>query len=74
MSTGTNSKNASRQGDLMLWVAGGVIAECESISLSRDAPALVRYVAEPLIESTARESMDRTLTSFRARFAAKARS
>jgi hypothetical protein len=55
-------------------VAGGVIAECESISLSRDAPALVRYVAEPLIESTARESMDRTLTSFRARFAAKARS
>ena len=55
-------------------VAGGVIAECESISLSRDAPALVRYVAEPLIESTARESMDRTLASFSARFAAKARS
>ena len=55
-------------------VAGGVIAECESISLSRDAPALVRYVAEPLIESTARESMERTLTSFRMRFAAKTRS
>jgi hypothetical protein len=55
-------------------VAGGVIAECESISLSRDAPALVRYVAEPLIESTARESMDRTLTFFRMRFAARTRS
>jgi len=55
-------------------VAGGVIAECESISLSRDAPVLVRYVAEPLIESTARESMERTLTSFRMRFAAKTRS
>jgi len=49
-------------------VAGGVIAECESISLSRDAPALVRYAVEPLIEHTARESMDRTLSSFRARF------
>jgi hypothetical protein len=55
-------------------VAGGVIAECESISLSRDAPAVVRYVVEPLIESTAREAMDRTLTSFRMRFAPKTRS
>jgi hypothetical protein len=55
-------------------VAGGVIAECESISLSRDAPAVVRYVVEPLIESTAREAMDRTLTSFRTRFEAKTRS
>ena len=55
-------------------VAGGVIAECESISLSRDAPALVRYVVEPLIESTARESMERTLTAFRARFTAATRS
>jgi hypothetical protein len=49
-------------------VAGGVIAECESISLSRDAPALVRYVVEPLVESTARESMERTLITVRARF------
>lgn len=55
-------------------VAGGVIAECESISLSRDAPALVRYMVEPLIESTARESMERTLTAFRARFTAATRS
>ena len=52
-------------------VAGGVIAECESISLSRDAPALVRYVVEPVIESTARESIERALTAFRARFTAQ---
>ena len=51
-------------------VAGGVIAECESISLSRDAPALVRYVVEPLVESSARESMERTVTALRARFTA----
>jgi len=49
-------------------VAGGVIAECESISLSRDVPALVRYLVNPLIESTARESMARTLRTLRARF------
>jgi hypothetical protein len=50
-------------------VAGGVIAECESISLSRDVPALVSYVVTPLIERAARESMTRTLLALRARFA-----
>lgn len=49
-------------------VAGGVIAECESVSLSRTVPAVVRYVVGPLIESTARESMERTLSVFRQRF------
>ena len=48
-------------------VAGGVIAECESISLSRDVPSVVRYVAAPLIRSTARDSMARTLTALRQR-------
>jgi len=46
----------------------GVIVECESISLSRDVPSLLRYLVAPLIESTARESMERTLTSMRAHF------
>jgi hypothetical protein len=46
-----------------------VIAECESISLSRDVPPLVRYFVNPLIESTAEESMTRTLLALRARFA-----
>ena len=50
-------------------VNGGVIAECESISLSRDVPSLVRYFVNPLVESTARESMARTLLAIRARFA-----
>jgi hypothetical protein len=51
-------------------VPGGVIVECESISLSRTVPALVRYFVGPLIESTARESMDRTLRAVRANVAA----
>lgn len=46
-------------------VAGGVILECESISLSRTVPAVVRYVVGPLIDSTARESMTRTLEAVR---------
>jgi hypothetical protein len=50
-------------------VAGGVIAECESISLSREVPSVVRYLVSPLVESTARESMVRTLRTLRAHFA-----
>lgn len=50
-------------------VAGGVIAECESLSLSRDVPSVVRYLVNPLVESTARESMERTLLTLRMRFA-----
>jgi hypothetical protein len=44
-------------------VSGGVLAECESISLSRSVPFVVRYFVGPLVESTARESMERTLTA-----------
>ena len=54
-------------------VPGGVIAECESISLSREVPALLRYLVSPLVDSTARESMVRTLTSLRAHFARSVR-
>jgi hypothetical protein len=46
-------------------VHGGVIVECESISLSRTVPAVVRYVVGPLIDSTAKESMTRTLEAIR---------
>jgi hypothetical protein len=49
--------------------AGGVIVECESISLSRGVPALLELVIRPLIDSTARESMCRTLDSMRGRLA-----
>ncbi|MCY4029611.1 MAG: CDP-alcohol phosphatidyltransferase family protein [Acidobacteria bacterium] len=53
-------------------VAGGVIVECESITLSRSVPSLVRWMVKPLIESAARESMERTLTSLRERLIAGA--
>ena len=53
-------------------VAGGVIVECESITLSRSIPSLVRWMVKPLIESAARESMERTLTSLKERLIAGA--
>lgn len=46
-------------------VAGGVIAECESISLSRAVPFGFGAIAGPIIRSTARDSMERTLASLR---------
>jgi hypothetical protein len=49
-------------------VAGGVIAECESVSLSRGVPSVVSYIVGPLIRSTAKESMERTLATMRAQF------
>jgi putative flippase GtrA len=48
-------------------VKGGVIVECESITLSRAIPYLLEYVVSPLIKSVASESMKRTLESMRAR-------
>ena len=48
-------------------VAGGVIVEIESISLSRAVPMLARPIVGPIVSSVARESMDRTLASLRRR-------
>ena len=50
---------------------GGVIAECESLSLSRDVPVLVDYIVGGVINSTARESMERTLAALRTRYSTK---
>jgi hypothetical protein len=50
-------------------VRGGVIVECESLTLSRSIPSLLEYVVRPLIKSVARESMKRTLESLRTRLA-----
>lgn len=47
---------------------GGVIAECESISLSRGVPSPLRILIDSIIESTAQESMERTLKSFKKAF------
>lgn len=49
-------------------VPGGVLAECESISLSRRIPAVLRVIAAPIVERTARESLERTLTLFRSHY------
>jgi hypothetical protein len=46
-------------------VPGGVIAECESITLSRDIPSLVRFIVSPVVERTARETMTKTLVTLR---------
>ena len=52
-----------------LQVGDGVIVECESVSLSREVPVLVRPLVVPIVNRIARESMRRTLDSLRARVA-----
>ena len=47
-------------------VDGGVLIECESVSLSRDVPAIVRVLVNRTIDGIARESLERTLVSLRA--------
>jgi hypothetical protein len=49
-------------------VGGGVVVECESISLSRTVPSLLRGAVRPLIDQVARGSMERTLLAMRSRF------
>jgi putative flippase GtrA len=46
-------------------VPGGTIIECESVSLSRPVPTLLRPVASPLVDRVARESLNRTLVGLR---------
>jgi hypothetical protein len=46
-------------------VSGGVIVECESLTLSRAVPFLLEPLIHSLVESTARESLERTLASMR---------
>ena len=46
-------------------VPGGVIVECESVSLSRDIPFVVRYFATGIAEGLARESLEQTLVGLR---------
>ena len=50
-------------------VGGGVVVEVESLTLSRNLPFLVSPFLRPVVNSTARDSLTRTLTSMRARFA-----
>jgi hypothetical protein len=43
----------------------GVLIECESVSLSRSVPLLIRPIASPIVNRIARESLERTLRSLR---------
>jgi putative flippase GtrA len=44
---------------------GGVLIECESVSLSRAVPFVLRPFATGIVEGLARESLERTLTGLR---------
>ena len=46
-------------------VPGGVLIECESVSLSRAVPYVLRPFATGMVEGLARESLERTLTGLR---------
>jgi hypothetical protein len=53
---------------------GGVLIECESVSLSRPVPLLLRPIAGPIVDRIARESLERTLRSLRGMLNSTARS
>jgi putative flippase GtrA len=46
-------------------VPGGVLIECESVSLSRAVPLMLRPFATGMVEGLARESLERTLVGLR---------
>lgn len=46
-------------------VDGGVLIECESVSLSRGIPFVLRPFITGMVERVARDSLERTLTSLR---------
>jgi hypothetical protein len=48
-------------------MAGGVMVEMESLTLSRGIPLLLRPVARPIVDRLARESVVRTLDGLRRR-------
>jgi len=50
-------------------VGDGVVVEVESLTLSRNLPMIIGVLLRPVVNSTARESITRTLASMRARFA-----
>ena len=52
---------------------GGVYMECRAISLSRDLPAGLGWLINPIIHSLPRDSMTNTLEATRRALAAKAR-
>ena len=53
-------------------VERGVLVECESLTLSRAVPMLLKPIVQPLVSGLAKESMEQTLITLRKRFAAPA--
>jgi putative flippase GtrA len=51
-------------------VPGGVLIECESVSLSRSVPYVVRFLVNRVADSLARESLASTMSSLRDQLAA----
>ncbi len=49
-------------------VGDGVVVEVESLTLSRKLPAIIGVLLRPVVTSTARDSITRTLSSMRLRF------
>ena len=54
-----------------LAVPGGVIVECESVSLSRAVPLILKPVANPMVDRIARDSLSRTLQTLKSVLTAK---
>ena len=52
-------------------VDGGVLVECESVSLSRSVPLLLRPIITGKVDGIARESLEKTLVSLRSSLARK---
>jgi hypothetical protein len=53
-------------------VPGGLLIECEAISLTRDIPGGLSWLAGPLVEELPRESLDFTMQATRNALAARA--
>jgi hypothetical protein len=47
---------------------GGVLVECESLTLSRAIPFAIRFIVNPIVDRMARKAMSDLLTSYRDRF------
>ena len=54
-------------------VDGGVLVECESLTLSRSIPFFIAPLVRPVVTGVAKESLDRTLTGLRDRMARNSR-
>jgi len=71
--TARERRRAEGTGDGFLWrlnsywsfeeVRGGLIVECEAVSLTRDVPAGLGWMITPIIESLPRSSLEFTLTA-----------